>query len=159
IGRTGKGSGTRIGFDLDVPMGESGCVTCGECMTACPTGALTFRQGVFDKSNPWKDEPVRPTTVAAEWLKKHRLVRHLPLSSLKWVEGGVARRACQPGDVLCVEGEYGAHAFVIESGEFEIRQGPGAARAARHPSTVRDEAKAASLFGPVRAVRQFADEV
>jgi formate dehydrogenase major subunit len=41
IGRTGKGYATRIGFDLDNPMGESTCVSCGECVAACPTGALT----------------------------------------------------------------------------------------------------------------------
>ncbi len=41
IGRTGKGYTTRIGFDLDVPMGQSTCVACGECVAACPTGALT----------------------------------------------------------------------------------------------------------------------
>ncbi|MRG97691.1 formate dehydrogenase subunit alpha [Polyangium spumosum] len=40
IGRTGKGYGARIGFDLDRPMGESTCVSCGECMAVCPTGAL-----------------------------------------------------------------------------------------------------------------------
>ncbi len=40
IGRTGKGYATRIGFDLDQPMGESTCVSCGECVAACPTGAL-----------------------------------------------------------------------------------------------------------------------
>lgn len=40
IGRTGKGYGARIGFDLDQPMGESSCVSCGECMAVCPTGAL-----------------------------------------------------------------------------------------------------------------------
>ncbi|HKK53678.1 MAG TPA: 2Fe-2S iron-sulfur cluster-binding protein, partial [Myxococcota bacterium] len=43
IGRTGKGHGTRIAFDLDVPMGESSCVSCGECAAACPTGALVDR--------------------------------------------------------------------------------------------------------------------
>ena len=41
IGRTGKGHATRIGFDLDEPMGESTCVSCGECAASCPTGALT----------------------------------------------------------------------------------------------------------------------
>src|SRR4029077_3555890 len=43
IGRTGKGYATRIGFDLDNPMGESTCVSCGECVAACPTGALTSK--------------------------------------------------------------------------------------------------------------------
>ena len=41
IGRTGKGYAARICFDLDNPMGESTCVSCGECVAACPTGAIT----------------------------------------------------------------------------------------------------------------------
>ena len=41
IGRTGKGYGSRISFDLDAPMGQSTCVSCGECAAVCPTGALT----------------------------------------------------------------------------------------------------------------------
>ncbi|QDU37951.1 Formate dehydrogenase H [Maioricimonas rarisocia] len=44
IGRTGKGHATRIAFDLDVPMGQSTCVSCGECAAACPTDALTHKQ-------------------------------------------------------------------------------------------------------------------
>jgi predicted molibdopterin-dependent oxidoreductase YjgC len=41
ITRTGKGYGARIAFDLNLPMGRSSCVACGECMASCPTGALT----------------------------------------------------------------------------------------------------------------------
>ncbi|WP_217351368.1 2Fe-2S iron-sulfur cluster-binding protein [Aquisalimonas sp. 2447] len=41
--RSGKGAATHIAFDLDVPMGESTCVACGECQAVCPTGALTNR--------------------------------------------------------------------------------------------------------------------
>jgi formate dehydrogenase major subunit len=40
IGRTGKGYTARISFDLDLGMGKSTCVNCGECVAACPTGAL-----------------------------------------------------------------------------------------------------------------------
>ncbi|PWG60911.1 2Fe-2S iron-sulfur cluster-binding protein [Spiribacter halobius] len=43
ITRSGKGYATRIAFDLDAPMGESSCVSCGECVAVCPTGALTHR--------------------------------------------------------------------------------------------------------------------
>src|SRR6202008_1150780 len=40
IGYAGRGSDSRIVFDFDDPMGESTCVACGECVQACPTGAL-----------------------------------------------------------------------------------------------------------------------
>lgn len=43
IGRSGKGNATTIAFDLKTPMGESTCVSCGECAAACPTDALTHR--------------------------------------------------------------------------------------------------------------------
>ena len=52
IGRVLKGYDTRIAFDLDDPMGESSCVTCGECVAACPTGALT--------NKPINNVPIRP---------------------------------------------------------------------------------------------------
>jgi len=41
IGRTGKGLTATIAFDLNLPMGQSNCVSCGECVSECPTGALT----------------------------------------------------------------------------------------------------------------------
>ncbi len=41
IGRSGKGFTAQIAFDLNNPMGESTCVSCGECVSSCPTGALT----------------------------------------------------------------------------------------------------------------------
>ena len=41
IGRSGKGHATQIAFDLNDPMGKSTCVSCGECVSVCPTGALT----------------------------------------------------------------------------------------------------------------------
>jgi formate dehydrogenase major subunit len=40
LGRTGKGFEAGIAFDLDTPMGQSTCVSCGECAAVCPTGAL-----------------------------------------------------------------------------------------------------------------------
>src|SRR5689334_22294014 len=40
IGYAGRGSDSRINFDMDDAMGESTCVACGECVQACPTGAL-----------------------------------------------------------------------------------------------------------------------
>ncbi len=40
IGMSGRGSTAKIVFDQDDAMGASSCVACGECVQACPTGAL-----------------------------------------------------------------------------------------------------------------------
>jgi len=40
IGYAFRGDHSKIVFDLDDPMGTSSCVACGECVQACPTGAL-----------------------------------------------------------------------------------------------------------------------
>jgi formate dehydrogenase major subunit len=40
IGYAFRGEHAKIVFDLDDPMGNSTCVACGECVQACPTGAL-----------------------------------------------------------------------------------------------------------------------
>ena len=40
IGYANRGSHSLIVFDIDDPMGDSSCVACGECVQACPTGAL-----------------------------------------------------------------------------------------------------------------------
>ena len=40
IGMAMRGADSKIVFDFDDPMGASTCVACGECVQACPTGAL-----------------------------------------------------------------------------------------------------------------------
>jgi len=40
IGLAHRGAHTQVVFDLADPMGASSCVACGECVQACPTGAL-----------------------------------------------------------------------------------------------------------------------
>ena len=40
IGMAYRGIGSKIVFDFDDAMGASTCVACGECVQACPTGAL-----------------------------------------------------------------------------------------------------------------------
>ena len=40
IGLAGRGEHSKIVFDMDDAMAASTCVACGECVQACPTGAL-----------------------------------------------------------------------------------------------------------------------
>ena len=46
IGLAFRGEHAKIVFDMDDPMGVSTCVACGECVQACPTGALMPARGV-----------------------------------------------------------------------------------------------------------------
>ena len=45
IGLAFRGEHAQIVFDLGDPMGASTCVACGECVQACPTGALAPANG------------------------------------------------------------------------------------------------------------------
>ena len=40
IGMSHRGHGATVTFDFERAMGDSTCVACGECVQACPTGAL-----------------------------------------------------------------------------------------------------------------------
>ncbi len=46
IGMSQRGHHAKIVFDFDDPMGDSTCVGCGECVQACPTGALMPAAGL-----------------------------------------------------------------------------------------------------------------
>ena len=52
IGYAFRGAHSKIVFDLDDPMGESTCVACGECVQACPTGALMPARDAYLVKSP-----------------------------------------------------------------------------------------------------------
>ena len=43
IAVAGRGFGSHISTELDVPLPDSACVYCGNCIGVCPTGALMFK--------------------------------------------------------------------------------------------------------------------
>ncbi len=61
IGMAYRNSSAKIVFDFDDPMGESSCVGCGECVQACPTGALMPTAYLDDKQTRvvWPDREVQ----------------------------------------------------------------------------------------------------
>ncbi|HEY0702549.1 MAG TPA: cyclic nucleotide-binding domain-containing protein [Candidatus Acidoferrales bacterium] len=116
LGRMGKGETTRIAFDNNLPMGESSCVSCGECMVSCPTGALT-------------NKIVNQTAIAVT--PDSQPVSLQELSDLPFFEGvsgtflslnrnAVVRRHFKRGEVICREGDYGSTAFYILEGEARV---------------------------------------
>ncbi len=58
IGMAGRGHREKIVFDFDDPMGASTCVACGECVQACPTGAL-MPSSLVDAKNVRTEFPDR----------------------------------------------------------------------------------------------------
>ncbi len=55
-----RGSQCAVICDADRPLGESSCVSCGECVQLCPTGALTEKKAA-GKGRPEEIERVRTT--------------------------------------------------------------------------------------------------
>ena len=54
IGANARGFDTHIGSAFEYGLGDVACISCGQCITACPTGALAERddtQKVFDAIN------------------------------------------------------------------------------------------------------------
>src|SRR5712671_5194287 len=58
IGMAGRGHHEKIVFDFDDPMGNSTCVACGECVQACPTGAL-MPASLVDDNGTYANAPDR----------------------------------------------------------------------------------------------------
>jgi len=60
LGFFNRGFDTVVGPALDIPLCETACDSCGQCISTCPTGALTPK-AQLPKQGPWELEPV-PTT-------------------------------------------------------------------------------------------------
>ena len=114
IARRGKGYDATIAFDTDVPMGNSSCVSCGECMVSCPTGALTNKRVVGQELGE-----------GGISLDVHELLQ-LPIfkgvsgTFLELNKGSVVKRRFRAGDVIFREGEFGSTAFYLLEGKVEV---------------------------------------
>ena len=67
IAVAGRGFDAHISTELDVPLPDSACVYCGNCIAVCPTGALMFKSehdlraaGEWDESRQAEVDTVCP---------------------------------------------------------------------------------------------------
>jgi len=67
IAVAGRGFSARIATEFDVPLPDSACVYCGNCIGVCPTGALMFKSeydmrqaGSWDESRQTKTDTICP---------------------------------------------------------------------------------------------------
>jgi len=99
IGYALRGSHSKIVFDLDDPMGASTCVACGECVQACPTGALAPAHEAYLVKTDRQVASVCPYCGVG-----CQLTYHVKANRIVRVEGrdGIANE-----ERLCVKGRFG----------------------------------------------------
>src|SRR5579884_3590113 len=104
IGMAGRGHGEKIVFDFDDPMGASTCVACGECVQACPTGAL-MPATVVDANNVFKAKADRSVDSVCPYCGVGcQLTYHIKDDKLLYVTG---KNGPANENRLCVKGRFG----------------------------------------------------
>ncbi|HEY6484709.1 MAG TPA: formate dehydrogenase subunit alpha [Steroidobacteraceae bacterium] len=99
IGLAFRGQHEKIVFDMDDPMGASTCVACGECVQACPTGALMpAREVALTVPDKSVDSLCPYCGVGCQ------LTYHVKDDRIMYVEG---RDGPANHSRLCVKGRYG----------------------------------------------------
>jgi formate dehydrogenase major subunit len=106
IGMANRGSDSKVVFDFDDPMGDSTCVTCGECVQACPTGALmpstvTSEEGKGDSA----DYDRKVDSVCQYCGVGCQLTYHVKNERIVYVDG---RNGPANESRLCVKGRFGS---------------------------------------------------
>src|ERR1043166_9351974 len=87
IGMAGRGFTEKIVFDFDDPMGASTCVACGECVQACPTGAL-MPSSLVDDHNVRTEFPDRSVDSVCPYCGVGcQLTNHIKDDKLLYVTG------------------------------------------------------------------------
>ena len=99
IGYALRGSNSAIVFDLDDAMGDSTCVACGECVQACPTGALMPKTQIGSQVVDKKVDSVCPFCGVGCLLTYN--VRDNTIVSVDGRDGPANH------DRLCVKGRFG----------------------------------------------------
>ena len=104
IGMAHRGSGAKIVFDFDDPMGRSTCVACGECVQACPTGAL-MESNLLDEQGVRTEFEDRSVDTLCPYCGVGCQTRvHVKEDKILYVDGRDG-----PGNEqrLCVKGRFG----------------------------------------------------
>ena len=104
IGMAQRGAHSQIIFDFDDPMGDSTCVACGECIQACPTGALLPKTVTGDKKVGRIQADKTVDSVCPYCGVGCQLTYHLKNDKLLYVSG---REGPANENRLCVKGRFG----------------------------------------------------
>ncbi|HEX7006341.1 MAG TPA: formate dehydrogenase subunit alpha [Alphaproteobacteria bacterium] len=104
IGMAYRGHGAKIVFDFDDPMGRSTCVGCGECVQACPTGAL-MEASLLDEAGVLAHRPDREVHSVCPYCGVGcQITYKIKNDKLLYVDG---RAGPSNENRLCVKGRFG----------------------------------------------------
>lgn len=104
IGMAFRGADAKIVFDMDDPMGESTCVACGECVQACPTGALMPSTRVDEHQHYIGDADRSVDSLCPFCGVGCQTTFHVKDDKVQYVEG---RDGPANENRLCVKGRFG----------------------------------------------------
>ncbi len=99
-----RGHGAKIVFDFDQGMGESTCVACGECVQACPTGALMEANLVNDQNVRTEFEQRSVDTLCPYCGVGCQTKVHVKDNKILYVDG---KDGPANANRLCVKGRFG----------------------------------------------------
>jgi formate dehydrogenase major subunit len=104
IGMASRGHLEKIVFDFDDPMGNSTCVGCGECVQACPTGALMPASHI-DAAGSYTNAPDREVDSVCPYCGVGcQITYKIKDDKIVSVDG---RDGPSNQDRLCVKGRFG----------------------------------------------------
>lgn len=104
IGMAYRGHNAKIVFDFDDLMGDSTCVACGECVQACPTGAL-MEASLVDEHGVGKTDPLTETNSICPYCGVGcQLTYQVKDNEIIAVQG---RNGPSNEQRLCVKGRFG----------------------------------------------------
>lgn len=104
IGMAYRGHGSKVVFDFDEGMGESTCVACGECVQACPTGAL-MEANLLDKAGTRTEYADRVVDTLCPYCGVGCQTRvHVKDDKILQIDG---RDGPANNNRLCVKGRFG----------------------------------------------------
>jgi formate dehydrogenase major subunit len=104
IGMAYRNNQAKIVFDMDDPMGRSTCVACGECVQACPTGAL-MPATLVDEDQVGHVEMDREVDSVCPYCGVGcQITYHIKDDEIRYVTG---RNGPANENRLCVKGRFG----------------------------------------------------